>query len=80
MMGRQAKSQQVKTFYQAFLLDRRVRADHPLRKINQLIDFDFTYKEVADSYGVNGTEMGSGISHYFLSIFSLPILSRISYT
>jgi transposase len=54
MMGRQAKGQQVKMFYQGFSLEQRVRTDHPLRKINQLIDFDFTYKEVAGSYGVNG--------------------------
>ncbi len=54
MMGRQAKGQQVKMFYQGFSLERRVRADHPLRKINQLIDFDFTYQEVEESYGVNG--------------------------
>jgi transposase len=54
MMGRQAKGQQVKMFYQGFSLEQRVRADHPLRKINQLIDFDFTYKEVAESYGING--------------------------
>lgn len=26
----------------------------PLRRINQLIDFDFTYKAVAESYGING--------------------------
>ena len=54
MMGRQAKGQQVKMFYQAFSLEQRVRSDHPLRKIKELIDFDFTYKEVAESYGVNG--------------------------
>ncbi len=54
MMGRQAKGQQVKMFYPGFSLEQRVRSDHPLRKINELIDFDFTYKEVADSYGANG--------------------------
>ncbi len=54
MMGRQAKGQQVKLFYQGFSLEQRVRQDHPLRRINQLIDFDFIYKEVAESYGANG--------------------------
>ncbi len=54
MMGRQARGQQVKLFYHGFCLDKRVRSDHPLRKIKDLIDFDFTYKEVAESYGVNG--------------------------
>lgn len=54
MMGRQAKSRQVKMFYQEFSFEQRVRADHLLRRINQLIDFDFTYTEVAQSYGLNG--------------------------
>lgn len=54
MMGHQAKGQQVKMFYPGFSVEQRVRSDHPLRKIKELIDFDFTYKEVAQSYGVNG--------------------------
>src|SRR5208282_4073904 len=32
----------------------RVRKDHPLRKIKELIDFDFIYKEVEKTYGKNG--------------------------
>lgn len=35
-------------------LETRVRKDHPLRTINALIDFDFIYKEVEDTYGRNG--------------------------
>jgi transposase len=35
-------------------LETRVRKDHPLRKIKELIDFDFVYKEVEKSYGANG--------------------------
>jgi transposase len=31
-----------------------VRQNHPLRKIQELIDFDFIYNEVKDTYGVNG--------------------------
>lgn len=54
MMGRQSEGQQVKMFYHGFCLERRVRSDHPLRRIKALIDFDFTYKEVEDSYGSNG--------------------------
>ena len=54
MMGRQVKDQQQKLFYAGFSLDQRVRPDHPLRKIRALIDFDFTYQEVADRYGANG--------------------------
>lgn len=35
-------------------LDRRVRADHPLRAIRAQIDFSFVRQEVAASYGYNG--------------------------
>ena len=32
----------------------RVRRNHPLRRINELIDFEFIYKEVHDRYGSKG--------------------------
>ena len=35
-------------------LETRVRANHPLRKIKELVDFDFIYKEVEKTYGKNG--------------------------
>jgi transposase len=35
-------------------LETRVRKDHPLRKIKELVDFDFIYREVEKSYGKNG--------------------------
>lgn len=35
-------------------LDRRVRRDHPLRRIRQQIDFSWIRAEVADRYGRNG--------------------------
>jgi transposase len=35
-------------------LETRVRKDHPLRKIKELIDFDFIYREVEKTYGTNG--------------------------
>ena len=35
-------------------LETRVRKDHPLRRIKELIDFDFIYEEVAKTYGANG--------------------------
>jgi transposase len=35
-------------------LETRVRKDHPLRKIKELVDFDFIYKEVERTYGKNG--------------------------
>jgi transposase len=41
-------------FYVGIDKDKRVRANHPLRRINQLIDFDFSYKEVREHYGNNG--------------------------
>ena len=53
MMGRQPDFQH-KLFVTGFNLEKRVRKDHPLRKIAATIDFDFTYKEVKDTYGENG--------------------------
>jgi transposase len=54
MMGLQTKGQQLKMFYQGWCLERRVRPDHPLRQVKQLVDFDFIYQLVAPTYGVNG--------------------------
>ena len=53
MMGRQSDTQQ-KLFYPCLNLDKRIRKDHVLRKINSHIDFDFIYKQVEDLYGSNG--------------------------
>lgn len=53
MMGRQ-NDYQHKLFINGFNLDKRVRKDHILRKISENIDFDFIYKEVEDTYGING--------------------------
>lgn len=53
MMGREAPLQR-KLFYTDFNLERRVRANHPLRHIAQRIDFEFSYTEVAATYGDNG--------------------------
>ena len=47
---------QRKLFYMGVNLDKRIRKNHPLRKIRELIDFDFIYKEVEDKYGYNGNE------------------------
>jgi transposase len=54
MMGRQAKGRQLKMFYQGLCLEQRVRPNHPLRQVKQLVDFDFIYQKVAPTYGVNG--------------------------
>jgi len=45
-----------KLFYTGINLDKRIRNNHPLRRINELIDFDFIYKEVKDTYGTRGNE------------------------
>ena len=52
MMGHQPIYQN-KLFITGFNLDKRIRQDHPLRKILEKIDFDFIYDEVKDSYGYN---------------------------
>lgn len=53
MMGHQPPPQG-KLFYTDLNLDRRIRLTHPLRRIASLIDFEFVYQEVADTYGANG--------------------------
>jgi transposase len=53
MMGYQPPTRE-NLFYMNIYLETRVRQNHPLRKIQELIDFDFIYNEVKDTYGVNG--------------------------
>ncbi|CAB5099541.1 hypothetical protein D3OALGB2SA_1742, partial [Olavius algarvensis associated proteobacterium Delta 3] len=43
-----------KLFYTRLNLDKRIRQDHLLRQIDNLIDFDFIYAEVEDAYGSKG--------------------------
>ncbi len=43
-----------KLFYPLLTLETRVRSNHPLRAIAQLIDFEFVYEEVAQTYGTKG--------------------------
>ncbi|MCL5236686.1 MAG: hypothetical protein M1353_02390 [Nitrospirae bacterium] len=45
---------QGKLFYMGIDLDKKVRRNHPLRKIIEIVDFDFIYQEVKKSYGGNG--------------------------
>ncbi len=52
-MGRQPPCQP-KLFYQDVSLEKRVPKNHILRKVKESVDFDFTYNEVKDTYGVNG--------------------------
>lgn len=53
MMG-QDKPPQRLLFYTGINLDKRVRGEHVLRKVARLVDFDFVYGAVKDSYGYNG--------------------------
>ena len=55
MMG---KSNQLepKLFYHGVSLDRRMPQEHPLRKIKQLVDFNFIRSKVAGLYGTVGNE------------------------
>lgn len=53
MMGVQQPLQS-SLFYVGINIEKRVRSNHPLRKVYELIDFDFAYNEVKDLYGNNG--------------------------
>lgn len=53
MMGRQGSIQR-QLFYHKLNLDKRIRNDHVLRKVESLIDFNFIYNEVVDKYGTKG--------------------------
>lgn len=52
MMG--VNQPQEKLFSYNVNLDKRVRSDHPLRRIHELIDFTFVRKAVEKYYGYNG--------------------------
>ena len=54
MMGRHDGQKEM--FSYQVDLDRRIRADHPLRAIRAAIDFGFVRQEVAHCYGYNGNE------------------------
>jgi transposase len=53
MMGRENPAQP-SLFYTGINLEQRVRRDHVLRKVARVVDFDFVYGEVKDSYGYKG--------------------------
>ena len=53
MMGRK-KIPQPKLFCDRINLNQRICKDHILRKIDQVIDFEFIYKEVLHLYDHNG--------------------------
>ncbi len=53
MMGREDPPQP-SLFYTSFSLDKRVRSNHPLRKVSKVIDFGFVSDDVEHLYGYNG--------------------------
>ena len=53
MMGKQ-ELPQAKLFYTTVNLESRVRANHPLRQIDQILDLSFVSEEVKEMYGYNG--------------------------
>jgi transposase len=55
MMGKSQKTQP-KLFYHGLSLEQRMPKDDPLRKIKQLVDFNFVRSQVADLYGNNGNQ------------------------
>ena len=54
MMGTQKSEPQL--FNYAVNLEKRVRANHPLRGVKAVVDFSFVREEVAHRYGYNGNE------------------------
>ncbi len=52
MMGEQKREREL--FSYAVNLEKRVRSDHPLRRVAAVLDFSFVRKEVASCYGNNG--------------------------
>src|SRR5438477_4575049 len=54
MMGQHKSEPQL--FNYAVNLEKRVRANHPLRQVKAVIDFSFAREEVAHCYGRNGNE------------------------
>ena len=54
MMGEQKKEPEL--FNYAVNLEKRVRSNHPLRRVAAAIDFGFVREEVAHCYGKNGNE------------------------
>jgi len=54
MMGTQKSEPQL--FHYAVNLEKRVRANHPVREVKAVVNFSFAREEVARCYGRNGNE------------------------
>ena len=61
MMGEQRQERAL--FSYAINLEKRVRADHPLRRVAAAVDFSFVRQEVAQCYGRNGNVSVSRALH-----------------
>jgi len=55
MLGKPKKTEP-KLFYHGVSLERRMPREHPLRRIKQLVDFNFMRSQVAELYGANGNQ------------------------
>jgi transposase len=54
MMGQQ--KEQASLFSYRISLEQRIRSDHPLRRVAEVVDFSFVREKVAHFYGRNGNE------------------------
>jgi hypothetical protein len=54
MMGEQKSEPEL--FNYGVTLEKRVRSNHPLRKVKAVVDFGFVREEVAHCYGKKGNE------------------------
>ncbi len=61
-----------KLFYN-FNLEKKVRKNHPLRKLKEIINLDFMYGLLKDKYGTNGNgnDNGDGACKYEFSIMAI---------
>jgi transposase len=55
MIGDKQKLQP-KLFYHSINLEHRIPDNHPLRKIDRVVDFNFVRREVQSLYGTNGNK------------------------
>ena len=55
MLGKPKKTE-AKLFYHGVSLERRMPSEHPLRRIKQLVDFNFIRSQVSELYGTNGNQ------------------------
>ena len=57
MMGHQPPPQP-SLFYTGINLEKRIRADHVLRKVARMVDFDFVYQESQGSIWIQRQRIG----------------------